>query len=154
MLERNPHVFSCFQCNIICSFWKDLNTFENLSTSVTDASIFYLTRCLLLVFLSSLFFHLYCFLRSETRQIASHFSASLNGLWATACKLTQGKKKCSKSLWHFRNCDGWLSRLLLSFSFCFFSYLNCDIFLSINSFWFVKKKEGYVQKGIQQTLRI
>lgn len=97
MLERNPHVFSCFQCNIICSFWKDLNTFENLSTSVTDASIFYLTRCLLLVFLSSLFFHLYCFLRSETRQIASHFSASLNGLWATACKLTQGKKNAQRA---------------------------------------------------------
>lgn len=148
ILGRNPHVFSCFQCIIICSFGKDLNTFENLRASVTDTSIFSLTRCLLLVFLSSLSFHLYCFLQSETRQIACYFSTSFDGLWATACKLTQ-RKKCSKSLWHFSNCDGWLSRLLLSFSFCCLSYLKCDIFLSVNSFWFVKKQEENIQKGMQ-----
>lgn len=97
ILERNPTCFSCFQCNIICSFWKDLNTFENLRTSVTDASIFYLTGHLLLVFLSSLFFHLYCFLWTETRQIASYFSTSPNGLWATACKMTQWKKNAQRA---------------------------------------------------------
>lgn len=140
--------------SFVLFFWKDLNTFENLRTTVTDASIFCLTRCLFFVFLSVLFFHLYCFLPLETRKIVSYLSTSPNGLWATACKLTQGKK-CSESLWNFKNCDRWLCRLLLSFPFCFLSYLICDIFLSINSFWFVKKKKsGNAQKGMKQTLMI
>lgn len=77
--------------SFVLFFWKDLNTFENLRTTVTDASIFCLTRCLFFVFLSALFFHLYCFLPLETRKIVSYLSTSPNGLWATACKLTQGK---------------------------------------------------------------
>lgn len=64
----------------IISFVLFEKNFENLRTSVSDASIFLFNKYLLLVVLSSLFFRLYSFLWMETRQIAGYFSTSPNGL--------------------------------------------------------------------------
>lgn len=149
ILKRNTRKESLFLAvSLIFSIWKDLDIFDYLRTFVTDTSVFYLTRHLFSLFLSSLLFHLYFFFSCEQdRQLAIFLPAlmvsePLPVNW-------HGEKNCSKDLWHFRSCDGWLSKLLLPFPFFFFLIWNVTYSfpLILSELW--RKNKGMLKNYTQ-----